>query len=321
MTKSKEDATPKRPWPALAVLLVLVIILVPYAILNGGTLAPIARQAVIILLAAFCAMLFIAGTTAVASGRLLSIQFRIVGGGATFVIFYVLFVYVVPASTTQVVRLYLMHQDRMLEKDFSTTIRVPGMETIAKRGERGEASVELPVHVSEIDGLSIVCTGYRLRTTRPFRIVDGTLHLVMVKAETPPPLRPEDFPSPSAIPDLPPKETVLNHEPAIGDPVQVTLKYRNVTEQNLRLLVFDCWRWYRAVDSGTTVSPWIDIPFEAGEEYVPYNSFRQGTGWFAFFVRDAEGRSQYLGCWRLFEKPVTQLTVEGSPSSLRAVLE
>jgi hypothetical protein len=306
----------------LVVLAVLVLFLVPFSFIRGGHLPTELRQIVLIFTALFCAMLLGVGSRALAKGKIKDIRFQIVGTGAVFVILYLLFHVFVPKSTNQVARIYLEQQQRPLKADFTVTLRIPGMEDIVKSGTNGSASVELPNDVREVDNIIIDCQGYSLRDVRPFKINNGVIRLAMIPAESPAPIPPTALPPLTVFAGLPKKDVVLNDAPTPVTPSSAVLDYKNVSDVNLRLLIFDCWRYYKSSESDPArTSAWMDFPFDARNEFQHYSGFRGGSGWYAFLVQDSKGNRTVLGIRNLFHKSPTRLTVEGPPDRLTARFE
>jgi hypothetical protein len=246
------------------------------------------------------------------------VGFQVVGVGAFFVACYFLFWWLSFPRDTRVLRVYLEHQGRPLQEDFTLLAWIPDMDPIKRAGHEGEASLQVPAQVTEVDNISIKCLGYCLRDTPPFRIVEGVIRLAMVRDVRPAPLRPDEFPPVSAIPDLP-TEVEVRQSPKIGSAGAITLAYKNVSDENLRLLVFDCSRYYKSIaDKAPERSHWFDFPFDAVDEFQHFNAFRGGTGWFCFFVRNSGGVNRYLGKANLYQKELTEMVVTGNELTRKA---
>lgn len=311
----------KLPRSLLLLLVILLLFSFPYTVVNGAHLAPIARVLVLGLNALFIALLVLAGTTAVAWAKGVGWGMRITGSGAVFLIVFVAQFWLMPHPDTQTIRVYLAHQGRILEANFSLIAYLPDAEPITKRSDENQISVQVPSHLAEIPELIIACPGYTLRDTPPFPIVNKVVRLAMVKSETPPPINPGRFPDTTVISDLPTREMV--HQPPKHDSSEVTLQYKNISDTNLRLLVFDCSRHYRIVDRNISGgSPWMDWPLDARDEFAAYNKFRDTTGWFCFVVRDLEGRDTPVGCVNVCKKLITRLIVtSSSPKGFEGTFE
>ncbi|MBI1902920.1 MAG: hypothetical protein HYS13_17625 [Planctomycetia bacterium] len=313
-----------RPPKLLVVLLAVVVAAsVPAAFFWGRSLAPVGKLTIQVALAAFVTLLLIAWSKATAKGTLLGVHFNIRGAGASFVITFVLFYVCFPKPDATAVRIFLMHQGVVLNQRFSVIIHPQQGESISKESSNGEVTVELPSHVTQLDDVTLKCPGFRLKSKPPFYIENSIVRLAVVKSESLPPLRPEDFPHLSALTDLPTEEQV-SREPAVS-PSEVTLFYRNLCDDNLRLLLFDCSRHYKIVRGEIKGgSPWLDFPLDVSDEYTPYQ-FETGTGWYCFFVRDSTGKNHCLRPWacrNLFQTRETKLTIrQTEDGNFEAVLD
>jgi hypothetical protein len=297
------------------VLAALVVFGTVFVFWKGGELAPIARQLVMIFAALFATvLLFFGSSAATLTGALGGTRFRVTGASAVGLVFYLVLYKFAPAPEYRGVSIYLEHGGQPLVKDFGVTMRVAGIDPITKRGENGVAIVQVLSHHEHVNGISVDCAGYRLddREVGPFKIQDGIIRLRMVKTETPP-FAPDQLPSEHSIAGLPPREAV-EALPRFK-PTDVTFKYKNLTDANLLLLVFNCSRHYNP-PSGELApkSAWAIWDFPAQDEFQVFDRFQGGTGWFCFFVvghKQAGSGSRVfpLGCKNIFESKVPTLVV------------
>lgn len=309
IVNNEKGQTHKPPAALVAVLIVLVLLTIPSVFYYSRVVTPAMRFVLIVIAALFSALLLFFGSRATASGKIVGVSFHFQGAFAAFIVFVLAFHWVFPQADTTLVRVFLERQGRPLPVDFSIIARIPGTETIQKQGNNGETTFELPSRFTQIDGFVITCPGYTLFGSGPFPIADGVVRLTMIKDERPAPLKPADLPSISAIPNLPSQADV--QRPPTFRPEDVTLLYRNICGQNLRLILLDCSRYYATVSGKAPGRDyWADIVFDASTEFTPYNSFRSGTGWFCLFVRDNKGNNTYLGRKNLFEQQAIKLTVK-----------
>jgi hypothetical protein len=243
---------------------------------------------------------------------------RLIPGLATaatggFAIWLLTLVLLPSASEYQTVSVYLQHRKQPLLRDFELIVFIPGLNPIRERGHDGAASLQLSSHLKIIESLVVKCPGFSLRDRGPFSIARGRLLLVMVENASPAPLLPEQFPSEDAIADRPSKEQLT--VPPRFKPTEVTFRYKNLTDRNLRLLLFNCSRHIQP-PKGNLVprSPWMDWEFLARDEFQTFDRFEGSSGWFCFFVYTwtdlLDGRNNFpLGCKNIFERRITMLTV------------
>jgi hypothetical protein len=285
---------------------------------RGSELSPTANQLTKVFASLFAAgLLFVGSSTASLQGSIRGVTFRATGAAALGLMFYLVLYWFAPAADYRAVSLYLEHRDEPIPKDFRAIIRVAGIDPIIRRGEKGVLLFQLPATITQIENVSIEeCAGYARdgKQKGPFHIPrDGVIRLAIIKTVTPPPRLPEQFPSVQAIPKLPERAEV-EAAPRV-DPEQVTFKYKNLTDANLRLLLFSCWKHYRKdLDPLAPTSPWWDWEFPAMDEYQVFDRFRIGRGWFCFFVvsdrpSPAGSDTFFLGCHDLFASKRPTLTV------------
>lgn len=284
--------------------------------LKGNALSPTARQAAMFFLAIFGVSILYYGTSsAVLQGTFsASTQFRLGGSVAAGVVIYLVLYYFAPKPDYKAVSIYLQYHKQPLTRDFELTAFLPGLNPIQERGHNGTVILQLMTGTQAINNFAVTCKGYRLKDVGPFPITDAGIQLAMVEDTSVAPLGPEQFPSEQAIPELPSEQKVAA-KPAYK-PEDVTFRYKNMTDTNMRLLVFSCSKYYRKENGPFAAkSPWSDWNFPAKNEFQVLNRFDAGTGWFCFFVfreQPAPGERTlfYLGCKNLFETRTPILVVE-----------
>ncbi|GEM_PF-3992851 len=210
------------------------------------------------------------------------------------------------------VRVSLEHQNRPLSTDFEVTLFVPEINPLRARGHDGDTSIQLLSDVREIDKIAVTCAGYMMKDNGPFKIENGKIVIQMVKKENAPPLRPDELPSDQAISDMPTKEMV--EQPPKVQPTDVAFRYKNATSEDLVLFVFSCTRHYQKEPEGLAPnSPWLVWPLPATNEFLTYEKFQKGSGWYCFFVKSKkstfDGRPTYLGRRNLFQSRIATLVV------------
>jgi hypothetical protein len=306
-----EKRSDQPPMGIIIALLVFSAVVMLCALAFGHKLSPIGRQMVVLVASASTAILMLYGTKyAAASGTVKGITFRFTGSGAIFVVTFFLLHYFMPKPDTVNVRIYLKHQQSDLLIPFRIRAKVRGAETVDKPAQNGETTVEVPSYLKELD-LTVTCAGYRQVKPGPFQIDGGVVIVEMQKISAPPPLAPSELPPESIISDMPTRDQA-KQSPAVS-PDQVTLFYRNGTEAPLILLLFNVSRHYRIIDDKIDGgSAWQTFPIEPTDEFTAYNNFIEGSGWYCFVVRDADGKYHNLGCKNIFQKQNTRLTVRKS---------
>jgi hypothetical protein len=125
------------------------------------------------------------------------------------------------------------------------------------------------------------------------------------------PIQPGEFPDPTTwFPDLPDKGEIEQYEPPYA-PTQVTLEYVNHSGENLRLILFDCSRYYASGKAS-----WMDMPFDGDGSNNHFNGFLFGKGWYLIAVRDSRGAFHYLGESKMFDVPLTRVEVVNANGKL-----
>jgi hypothetical protein len=267
---------------------------------------------ILAVLALFLSMMLYEGSKAAASGTVKGIRFNVKGVGAMWVVFFLLTLTFFPKPDTRVVRISMLHQGRPVDASFSVTARVRDMEPIKRQSDSGEVSIQLPSTIVQFDDLSVKCAEYRLRDKPPYRInQDNRVLLAAIKNAAPDPQEPGALPSETIIPDLPTRQQV--GRPPKVEPKKVSLLYKNVSDEDALLLVFSASKYYTIIDEHIGGgSAWQTWPIPSQDEFIPYDKFVSGTGWYSFVVRDSSGHDTYVGTWNVFESPINRLTIEHS---------
>jgi hypothetical protein len=261
-------------------------------------------------LAAFLTFLMFPDSTAEISGGHGGNRYRVTGALAAFVVVFLGIWKAAPGPDTRMVRVILMQAGKQVEKDFTIRVVYRGSEPIVRKSDNYQVSIEMPSHVTAFESLTLNLPGYELKERPPIGISDSFVKLNVIRSVIPP-HGPGEFPGPSLFPDFPSRDLV-EHKPAF-DPKRCDLEYRNLTQQQLSLLLMDCSRYYRLTDEGQDGSQaWLDFPFSPSESYAGYDHFDDTSGWYCFAVKDENGKIRALKPARknVCQSIVTKLTVK-----------
>lgn len=318
-TLAAESAKGPPLWLKIALVVILAICIVA-VFLKGALLSPFERQVAMAFIALFGAVILFVGSSATLEGAIGGTKFRFTGSAAIGLAIYFGLYKFVPEPEFRTISFYLEQQDRPLIIDFEATVFIPGINPIHARGHDGEASFQLLSYIGELDRINVSCIGFRMKDNGPFKIHKQRVIVQMVKREDPAPLRPDEMPSEHAIPDMPTLEMVA--QPPKVEPKDVTFRYKNSTSKELQLFVFSCSRYYRGKTDGLVPNiPWLIWDFPARNEFLTYDKFQEGTGWFCFFVKNkqptADGKMYYLGRRNLFQTRLATLVVSETRDSQR----
>ena len=299
-------------------LFVLLILTALFLVFKGMSVSPLQVQFCWAGLSSLIVLLLYAGSTAVAEGKILGINFNVTGQLASFVILYVLLAVFSPNISSQTIRIYIKHEDKVLNQRFTAIVHVPNMEPISKTGENGSLSVQIPSLVEELVDVIIECSGFSTAKSGPYKIISGVVNIPLLRSKRPPPVSAISFPSEKAITDMPSKSLVLRSPKTT--PSKVTFRYKNLASHDLRLVFLSCSRYYKTVSTETfpVNSYWLDWDFPARDDFIIFDSFAEdSSGWFCFFVARVDSASGireyfYLGSKNLFNSPLATLIVKES---------
>jgi hypothetical protein len=179
--------------------------------------------------------------------------------------------------------------------------------SISRDLDRGNVLLEISGSTTEIISITTQDRRYKFEPKGPYKIpANGkAIEIKVVEVGEKPPDEPPNF---SLIHDLPKKEVVTNTKPAVAGK-DVKLWYKNEADRNLKLFLFDCTWHYDGRDGFR-----YDFPLDRSKEFKLWDRFSSdSSGWFGFVVRDLEtGKDFHLGCFQVFGKKSTNLTVSGS---------
>src|SRR5262249_43998541 len=158
-----------------------------------------------------------------------------------------------------------------------------------------------------LDVVDVNCLGYRLKGQQAFSIKDGFVNVIMEKDEPPPP--PPLFEYPQVLDtELPNKEEVLTHMPAVK-PDEVLLECSNETADKLTLCMLDCYQHFARDTSGMELWPIWTVLTIGPRRTVRFDRFAGGTGVFRIYVRDTANQTFLLGTYELFESSNPKLVI------------
>jgi hypothetical protein len=181
--KDEHASAPSRP--LLGGFFILAAILMAAWGFSQGSLEPDQRWILVWMLAmaSGAGAWSFSGSLAVQGHELITrLAVTATGGFAVWLLTF--FLLPLPATHERsLVRIYLDNAGKILAEDFVITVRIPGMETITKKGANGETTIELPSTVRQVDNISIECPGYRMISEPPYNVTDNIIRLSLVPIE------------------------------------------------------------------------------------------------------------------------------------------
>jgi hypothetical protein len=298
----------KKPLPAksrppvwlMIVLAVLCVGTTAFAFIKGGSLSTFEQQLTMLFACVLCTVVLFFGTSyAAIEGAMWGTKYHFGGAAALAIALYIMLYQFVPSEMNRHVNVYLEYQRQPLLKEFRVTVRIPGNEDNMKHGERGSCILLIPSQIKSID-LAVTCTGYRVKQHGPYAIDAGVIRVAMVRTGNMPPRDPSGFPTIEGIRN-PATEEMAMAEPRVK-PTDVTFRYKNATDVDLRLLILNWSQYYDKKEKGVFKRKiWDDWDFPANDEYQSYDKFQRGSGWVSFFVvSDENSRPVSLGLYNIF---------------------